>query len=62
MRLEQSPAKSTMSDGNKKRACKVFEYMCHQLLAHYSSVKHKMLQEFKFRHSGERGSGNGSKH
>lgn len=33
--LEQSPAKSTMSDGNKQRNWQVFEHLYNQLLAHY---------------------------
>lgn len=54
LRLEQNPAKSTMSDGNKKRSYKVFESMYHQLLAHYSSVlikQHKshIIKEIKGR-------------
>jgi len=35
--LEQSPAKSTMSDGNKKRNWQVFEHLYNELLKHYSS-------------------------
>lgn len=38
MGLTQSPARSTMSDGNKKRNRQVFELLFHQLLAHYSRV------------------------
>lgn len=33
--LEQSPAKSTMSDGNKKRNWKVFEHLYNELLKYY---------------------------
>lgn len=33
--LEQSPAKSTMSDGNKKRDYRVFEHLYTQLLRYY---------------------------
>jgi len=36
--LNQSPARSTMSDGNKKRDYKVFETLYYRLLSHYSSV------------------------
>ena len=32
--LEQSPAKSTMSDGNKKRTWRVFEHIYNQLHTH----------------------------
>jgi hypothetical protein len=35
--LEQSPAKSTMSDGNKKRNWQVFEHLYGELLKYYSS-------------------------
>jgi hypothetical protein len=52
--LKQSPAKSTMSDGNKKRSYKVFETLYHRLLSHYSSVlikQHKshIIKEIKGR-------------
>jgi len=36
--LKQSPARSTMSDGNKKRDYRVFESLYYKLLSHYSSV------------------------
>jgi IS4 transposase len=36
--LEQSPARSTMSDGNKKRNYKVYENLYLSLLRHYSQV------------------------
>lgn len=36
--LTQSPAKSTMSDGNKKRDYKVFESLYLSLLSHYGQV------------------------
>ncbi len=36
--LKQSPARSTMSDGNKNRDYKVFESLYYSLLSHYSSV------------------------
>ncbi len=35
--LQQSPAKSTMSDGNKNRNWQVFEHLYKQLLSHYGS-------------------------
>lgn len=36
--LEQSPAKSTMSDGNKKRNYQVFEHLYSLLLSYYGSI------------------------
>jgi len=36
--LTQSPARSTMSDGNKKRDYRVFETLYYRLLSHYSTV------------------------
>jgi len=50
--LTQSPARSTMSDGNKKRTYKVFEAMYYKLLAYYSSVlqkshRSKIIEEIK---------------
>jgi len=36
--LTQSPARSTMSDGNKKRDWQVFESLYYRLLSHYKSV------------------------
>jgi len=36
--LKQSPARSTMSDGNKNRDYKVFEALYYRLLSHYSTV------------------------
>ena len=36
--LKQSPARSTMSDGNAKRNWKVFETMYYKLLSHYRSI------------------------
>ncbi len=36
--LKQSPARSTMSDGNKKRDWRVFESLYFKLLSHYKSV------------------------
>ena len=35
--LEQSPAKSTMSDGNKNRDYQVFEYIYNELLKYYGN-------------------------
>ncbi len=50
--LEQSPAKSTMSDGNKKRDWRVFEGLYNELLKYYSSGLHthtnqKIVEEVK---------------
>jgi hypothetical protein len=50
--LKQSPAKSTMSDGNKKRNYQVFEAIYKKLVQHYStSLKHregyKVIEEIK---------------
>ena len=50
--LKQSPAKSTMSDGNKKRSYQVFEAIYHQLLRRYSTtLKHRegyqVIEEIK---------------
>jgi hypothetical protein len=39
--LTQSPAKSTMSDGNKKRTYKVFETLYSRLLTHYKGILSK---------------------
>ena len=39
--LNQSPARSTMSDGNKKRDWHVFESLYYRLLSHYKSVLKK---------------------
>ena len=39
--LAQSPARSTMSDGNKKRDWRVFESLYNRLLSHYKSVLKK---------------------
>lgn len=36
--LSQSPARSTMSDGNKKRSYQVFESLYNRLLSHYKQV------------------------
>jgi hypothetical protein len=35
LRIKQNPAKSTMSDGNKKRDYRVFEDTYYQLINHY---------------------------
>jgi hypothetical protein len=50
--LAQSPAKSTMSDGNKKRNYQVFEAIYKKLLQHYSTtLRHregyKVIEEIK---------------
>lgn len=50
--LEQSPARSTMSDGNKKRTYKVFETLYYRLLSHYGNVlkkqnKRHVIEEIK---------------
>ena len=41
LKLLQSPARSTMSDGNKKRDWRVFEHIYNRLLSHYTSVLKK---------------------
>lgn len=41
LNLSQSPARSTMSDGNKKRNWRVFEDLYNRLLNHYQSVLKK---------------------
>lgn len=50
--LQQSPARSTMSDGNKKRNWKVFETLYFRLLKHYERIlvtKHQgsIIEEIK---------------
>lgn len=47
--LQQSPAKSTMSDGNKKRNWQVFERLYYKLTRHYTMVlgKHSQQQIIK---------------
>lgn len=50
--LKQSPAKSTMSDGNKTRTYKVFESLYMTLLSYYGNLlkrhsHHKVLEEVK---------------
>lgn len=42
--LEQSPARSTMSDGNKNRDYRVFETLYNRLLSHYSHILSKRHQ------------------
>jgi len=44
--LKQSPARSTMSDGNKKRDWQVFESLYYKLLSHYKSILKKHHQSF----------------
>ena len=41
LNLRQSPARSTMSDGNRKRNWQVFESMYYPLLSHYKTVLKK---------------------
>jgi hypothetical protein len=53
--LEQSPAKSTMSDGNSKRDYRVFEELYHLLLKYYKSQlrmrpDYKVIQEIEGMH------------
>ena len=38
LNLDQSPAKSTMSDGNKKRDWRVFEYLYFEIIRYYKDV------------------------
>lgn len=42
--LRQSPARSTMSDGNKNRSYQVFESLYYRLLTHYSYILSKRYQ------------------
>lgn len=42
--LHQSPARSTMSDGNKKRGYEVYETLYHRLLSHYGAILSKRHQ------------------
>jgi hypothetical protein len=44
--LKQSPARSTMSDGNKKRDWRVFESLYYKLLSHYKSILKQHHQSF----------------
>lgn len=53
--LEQSPAKSTMSDGNAKRNWKVFEKLYFDLLEHFSALfskqaEYKVIKEIEGKH------------
>lgn len=53
--LEQSPAKSTMSDGNAKRDWQVFEKLYFDLLGHFSTLfskqpEYKVIKEIKGKH------------
>ena len=41
LNLQQSPARSTMSDGNKNRNWQVFERLYYRLLSHYKTVLKK---------------------
>jgi Transposase DDE domain/Domain of unknown function (DUF4372) len=43
--LEQSPAKSTMSDGNKNRNYQVFEYLYSELLKYYGNSLRKYANQ-----------------
>ncbi len=50
--LTQSPARSTMSDGNKKRDWRFFEALYYQLLKHYKKIlvaqnKQRIIEEIK---------------
>jgi hypothetical protein len=50
--LSQSPARSTMSDGNKKRNWQVYETLYYRLLKHYERVlknenQRKIIEEIK---------------
>jgi len=44
--LKQSPARSTMSDGNKKRNWQVYESLYYKLLSHYKSTLKKHHKSF----------------
>jgi hypothetical protein len=44
--LTQSPARSTMSDGNKKRTYLVFESLYNRLLTHYNHILSKRHQAY----------------
>lgn len=50
--LEQSPARSTISDGNKKRDWRFYETLYYQLLKHYEKIlviknKRRIIEEVK---------------
>jgi hypothetical protein len=52
--LAQSPARSTMGDGNKNRSFKVFETLYYRLLSHYGRVlaehgQGRIIEEIKGR-------------
>ena len=52
LRLTQSPARSTMSDGNKKRNWEVFESLYYKLLSYYTNIltaqnNRKVIEEIK---------------
>ncbi|MDO9635309.1 MAG: IS4 family transposase [Paludibacter sp.] len=52
--LSQSPARSTMSDGNENRSWKVFEFIYFSLVQHYSNVflrtpNYKVIKEIEHR-------------
>lgn len=44
--LKQSPARSTMSDGNMKRDWRVYESLYYKLLSHYGSILKKHHKSF----------------
>ena len=46
MGLKQSPARSTMSDGNMKRDWRVYESLYYKLLSHYGSILKKHHKSF----------------
>jgi hypothetical protein len=55
LELKQSPAKSTMSDGNSKRDYQVFELLYKELIKHYRNVYtqtpgYKIIDEIKGKH------------
>jgi len=55
LNLEQSPAKSTMSDSHAKRDWQVFEALYNELLSHFSSLfrkrsEYKVIQQIKGKH------------
>ena len=54
LNLKQSPARSTMSDGNKNRDWQVFESLYYRLLSHYKTVLKKhhhthFIKEIKYK-------------
>lgn len=52
--LVQSPARSTMSDGNKKRTYKVYESLYNKLLTHYKHILSKRHQSHIIEESKDR--------